>query len=413
MRSFPALGSPEARRDKIQTMFLRVICGLVLLAILVAGLWPFHAPQNEVRWLVHGNGLLFGRHGSIRSAVPFAPNGGQAGSPSSVEIWVEPSRADASGTILAFYRPESRIVPFALRQSLDDLLIQLGDQYQWPDPKRSRIYAGHVFGQPKPVLLTISSGPSGTTVYADGTVVRKAPDFRFSTRDLTGQLVVGNSPTTTHNWSGQLREFAIYDRELSANEAVEHYASLTQSGQPALAGSEAAVGLYLFHEESGNIIHNQVDSATDLVIPERFFVLHEQFLESPWSEFHSGWRYWKNVGVNIAGFVPLGFFFCAYFSALRTTKRAMAGAVVFGFVVSLTIEVLQSFLPTRDSGVTDLFTNTFGTALGTIACAWMMQRGWFTWAVIPIRGSIAERKSNPQSPAQSANLQSPHSGYRP
>jgi len=38
---------------------LEVLCGSVLVAILTAGLWPFHAPKNEVRWLSDGNGLHF------------------------------------------------------------------------------------------------------------------------------------------------------------------------------------------------------------------------------------------------------------------------------------------------------------------------------------------------------------------
>lgn len=359
-------------------MLLRAICALVLLGILVAGLWPFHAPRNEVSWLSHKSGLLFGRYGSIMSAGRFKAQPSQADSSCSLEIWLEPRRAKASGTILAFYWPESRVVPFALRQSLGDLeLVRRSDDAS-PHTKRDKVYVDDLFlshqGQ---MLITISAGQSGTTFYADGALVKKAPNFKFSSQELTGQFVMGNAPATTDEWSGQVSGLAIYDRGLTADEVSQHYETWTNGKQAGLAASEGAVALYLFNEGEGNVVHNHVDPATDLLIPERFFVLHEAFLERPWNEYRPDWNYWKDVGVNIAGFIPLGFFSCAYFSSMQTTRRAVLLTIAFGFAVSLTIEVLQAFLPTRDSGMTDLLTNTFGTALGAILCAWIAEHQWF------------------------------------
>jgi len=357
-------------------MFLRAICVFVLLGILVAGLWPFHAPRNEVRWLNQGGGLYFGKYGSIVAAKPFKADASRTDGACSLEIWLKPGRVHSSGTILVFYWPESRIVPFVLRQSLDDLVIQRTTQDQFHHSKKVKIYVDDVFSRQQPVLVTISSGLTGTTVYADGAFVKQYTNFRFSSRDLTGQFVIGNSPITTDDWSGQMRGLAIYDRELTADEAGQHFANWTKGAGKELA-SAGAVALYLFNEQSGNIVHNQIDSATDLLIPERFFVLHEQFLETPWDEFRQDWNYWKDVGINVAGFVPLGFSFFAYFSSARRTKRPGLITVAVGFFVSLTIEVWQAFLPTRDSGMTDLITNTLGTAVGVLAFKYAAAWGAF------------------------------------
>jgi glycopeptide antibiotics resistance protein len=97
-----------------------------------------------------------------------------------------------------------------------------------------------------------------------------------------------------------------------------------------------------------------------LYIPDRYLVLDQVLLCPFWEEFHPTWSYWKDVLVNIAGFVPFGFLFCAYFSLARRMKRLALVTILLGFTLSLTIESLQAFLPTRDSGTTDVITNTLG-----------------------------------------------------
>jgi hypothetical protein len=182
---------------------------------------------------------------------------------------------------------------------------------------------------------------------------------------------------THYAWSGELKGLVIYDRELNGTEVARSPADWSSASRPDSLESDAVVARYLFDEGKGRVVRNQVDSATKLLIPERFFVLHPQFLERPWDEFQSSWGYWKDVGINIFGFVPMGFFFCAYFSAIRKIRRAALLTVALGFAVSLTIEISQSFLPTRDSGMTDLITNTFGTALGAVLYVCGENSRWF------------------------------------
>lgn len=69
---------------------LAAICLLVLCAILVAGLCPFHAPKNEVMWLSGSNGLFFGKYGSVVSAGVLKADPLQANGSCSLEIWLEP-----------------------------------------------------------------------------------------------------------------------------------------------------------------------------------------------------------------------------------------------------------------------------------------------------------------------------------
>jgi hypothetical protein len=377
----------------IQRMFLSVLCALVVCAILVAGLWPFHAPKNKVSWLSDGRGIRFGDYGSLLSVGAFKPSKSNDGV--SLEIWLEPSTIDQAGTIISFYPPERHLISFALRQSLDDLALLRKNLGQHRG-KATRIYADNVFSNRQPVFLTVSSGERGTSIYADGALVRMSKDFRFSNQDLTGQLVIGDSAVTTDPWSGRLKGLAIYNRELAANQVTQHYQRWLGNGSPGLSVTDGAVALYLFDEGFGDVVHNRVDSATHLIIPERFFVLHKPFLERPWNEYYPGWHYWEDFSVNIAGFIPLGFFLYAYFSRVRRVERAAAVTIAFGFAVSLTIEILQAFLPTRNSGMTDLITNTFGTLLGVVVCAWWIKHYWLARAGISVGPSIGQRKDDLQ-----------------
>jgi hypothetical protein len=233
------------------------------------------------------------------------------------------------------------------------------------------------------VFITLTASARGTAIYVDGTLVISSLHFGFSNGDFAGQLVVANSPVADDSWSGDLRGIAIYDRELTSTEVIEHLNSWTKNGRPAISEQGGLAALYLFDERAGSVIHNRAGSAPDLYIPDHYLIVHQTLLEVPWKECHPGWGYYKNVLINIGGFIPLGFVFCAYFSSALHLKRAQSITNLLGFTVSLTIEVLQGFIPIPDSGRTDVITNTLGTAIGAMVFQWKITQAIFSRVGIP------------------------------
>ncbi len=362
-RSVRGKSRKEGLPQPIPRQAIGALAMLTLCGILVAGLWPFHSPKNQVHWLDNENGLRFGDYGTILSSGIFE-SASSDGPSCSLEIWLEPALPRNAGTLVAFYSPFPRRL-FSLHQSHTDLALQRDIEDLHHREQFAGMFANGVFRK-KRLFVTVTSDGLNTAVYIDGHLVTRSLGFRLSIEDLAGELIIANSPFQNNSWSGRLRGLAIYRSELDAAQVTQHYEDWTQKGKPTVAQNESALALYLFDEHSGTILHNQVRSGVDLYIPERYLVLDQTLLEPPWKEFHGQWSYLKDVVINIAGFVPLGAFFHAYFSSARRMSWAGVATVISGSVVSLTIEVLQAHLPTRNSGVTDVITNTLGTCIGVV-----------------------------------------------
>jgi VanZ family protein len=346
---------------------LGIISVLLVFGMLVAGLQPFHSPRNGVTWLPNANGLRFHRYGTVVSAGTFE----QCDSPAtacSVEIWLQASEMHGSGTLMSFHSA-SNPQAFSLRQDEDDLSLVVERRAGSEETVTARSSVENVFHRRTRVFVTISSSLDRTEVYVDGVLAKTLP-FTITTADLTGRLVVATSPVKNDDWSCDLHGLAFYGRELTGAEVLQHYREWQSTNRPDSAGKERAVALYLFDEHSGNVVRDHGSSKVDLYIPEKYTILHEKFLQPAWKEINLSWSFWKSAFINVAGFIPLGFFFCAYLSLRKPFKRAAPATMLVGLLVSLTIEVLQAYLPTRDSGTGDLITNTLGTAFGIMLYQW-------------------------------------------
>jgi hypothetical protein len=335
-----------------------IICCAVLCTILTLGLWPFHSPANQVSWLKDRDGIRFGRYGTVASLRVFDTISGPG---ETIEIWLQPRRIWDSGTFLAFYNSTTQRA-LSFRQTQTDLLLQ----QQSPEDRhrRTKLYAANIFQRSGSDFFTITSGPSGIQIYNNGVLATTSSRFRPFARDFSGRLVLGDSPGQPDSWSGQFLGLAIYERQLNANEVLAHYSTWTQTGQPTIGTAEYARALYLFNEHNGAVIYDQTGRGIDLQIPEKYQVVDKIVLEPFWTEFSMSRSYWSAVFKNIVGFVPLGVCFFAWWSMSLSPKRAAPATIALGTTVSLTIEILQGFLPMRQSGMTDIITNTLGTSIG-------------------------------------------------
>lgn len=356
--------------DKVSQPYRKVLallCVLTICVILTAGLWPFSAPRNSVHWLQTGDGLQFGKHGTAVSAAAFRKRDEDNAS-GTLEIALKAARSQNGGTILSFAESAHPGEPFSLHQFGNSLVVRRNNIDANGTSRTALISVPGLFqGSLQPLFLTFALNAQGMSIYVNGILTCVSP-LSGTRNDLTGRLVLANSPTAHNSWQGEITRLAIYGQELTAGQIADRYSGWKENRKPALGTGEAPVALYLLNEHEGRVAHNSVDAATDLEIPSRYFALHQEFLRAPWREYHPTWGYYEDVLINIGGFIPLGFCLCAYLSLVRWTSRPAMATILVGLLTSVTIEVLQAFLPTRSSGVTDLMTNTLGTAIGVMIC---------------------------------------------
>jgi glycopeptide antibiotics resistance protein len=283
---------------------------------------------------------------------------------------VQPNRIWDLGSVVAFYNP-GNLFQFSLRQVQTDLLLQVATKDGHRPPIAESLRVKGVFRRLPPSFIrsaasfiTITSGTRGVSIYIDGALVTVETQFLLSATDFNGAFVLGDSPGQPNGWRGQLFGFAIYGRQLEETQVYHNYTTWKQNGRPELAESEHNKALYLFDERKGNTVHDKAHSGVDLYIPEKYEVEDKIALEPFWTEFSMSRSYWGAVLKNIVGFIPFGICFSAYLSVVHPIKRVVFLTVALGLGVSLTIEILQAFLPNRDSGTSDLITNTLGAWIG-------------------------------------------------
>jgi VanZ family protein len=114
-----------------------------------------------------------------------------------------------------------------------------------------------------------------------------------------------------------------------------------------------------------------------------------RYLSAPLPQYWTGF----DMAANVVGYAPLGFLLAL--SALRSRRLpwAVTGAVFGAALLSLTMETLQSYLPSRIPSNVDLALNTTGAWVGA-CCAWALEEAGVVdrWSRIRARWFATEAR---------------------
>jgi VanZ family protein len=344
-------------------LVLKILAAAGICAVLAMTLWPFNPwPRNDVSWF-YDDGLRLCNSGTILSVAEFPNESGAENEPFSLEFWMVPWRDEGSTVMFAFYVRENPGQFVVRQEGLDVSVSHTTTQGEENSPP---LVARQVIAPNKRTLITVTTGLKGTTLYVNGQAQDTSQSFGLSRKDLTGEFVIGTSPVENEGWCGILRGIAIYKNELTAQTVASHYQTWLSNRELGGIDKRSISALYLFRERSGTLVRNEVQPGIDLRIPKHYTIRNRHVLLPPWKE--SEWTYVRGLVANVLGFIPLGLILYPYFQIALGSKRPWLMSYVTGTVLSLIIEILQSFLPMRGSGWADVITNSAGTALGASMC---------------------------------------------
>lgn len=351
-------------------IILALLCFCIITGVLIAGLWPFNFFQkNSVSWLNEKDGVSFKRYGIIygKEIIDqkfFKDN----------QITVEMAlrSKDESGSslshIISFFNIEDNFEDFIISQWRTHVIL-LSRNGNYTDVNKYR-KCGFRYALPidSTIFLTVTSGKESTTIYINGKPANKCKGYSLIPEKYIGneQLIVGNSPTGKAEWTGEMYALAIYNTLLSEEKVFNNYEKWKSNTYGESEGNQAM--LYLFDERTGTIVNNKISSDYQLVIPPLFKTLKKEMLSLPRNLLKLNRSSILDILLNILGFIPIGFFLAIGISETRfhSKKQIYILTIFSGLIISLIIEMLQTFLPSRDSSMLDLALNVAGTFIGVL-----------------------------------------------
>lgn len=342
----------------------------MLLGIVFFGLNPKDFGfSNEVNWITDQSGIRFDKYGIAFShpSNDWNKQNNLESTGFSIEIALKPKSYEEEGfnIIFAIHDGNDRN-QLIIGQWRSHIITMNGDDYSHKRGiKRISINADLL--SPTKLLLTITSGQEGTKVYVDGQLSNAKKDLKLTIpRSRKSRLVLGNSVYGKHSWRGDIFGLAIYKYVLSSQNIKLHFDKWYKERNFVFAKKELPQSLYMFDDKKGELALDITGGAHHLKIPRYLQILKRKILVMPGNETKLNSSFFIDFVLNIVGFVPAGFILTALFVSLKggVEKYSTRITVLICLIISLIIEIAQSWMPSRSSQLLDLMLNTFGAWLG-------------------------------------------------
>ena len=344
---------------------------MLLVVMLVATLYPFNFfPTNGAQWLANEPGLYFNGQGFAYTEQAETVCETKT---VSVVLWLKErfgSENWGPREIFSFY-DGSPSPPLLVGQWDGRIFLYSRFEKNKGDKWYKLFRTKYRFPIGKSHLVTATFGGGVKAIYIDGELSNKSKTEIHDTinAEFCGRLILGNSLKVQDGWWGEVKGLAIYNRVLSAEEISKHSREVVQKGMRGLAETPGCLALYPFDEGKGNEAKSIAGRPRSLSIPTSRIPL---ILGTLSNLLHKDMRSESLVVAdflrNIIFFIPYGILFSIIILRKHTIGFLLAFMVVtfIGSFLSLTIEFLQLFLPTRVSAINDIYANMIGSGLGVL-----------------------------------------------
>lgn len=360
-------------REKRPSFFiLWVIIGIVVTGMLYFGIrLKGFTPDNNLLWHSEG-GLAFKRFAVAYTDSFFSdPQEDSEAQRLTIEMVLHPELSkhpESIKFILLIHAGEDQ-EQLVIGQWRTVLMIMNGNDYS-NSRRTPKIYMELNQYESTSHLFTIVSNGDGTKVFVDGKLMNNNPALvlKYPNDGELARMIIGNSLSGKRPWTGTMIGLALYDHDLADEDVKQHYRKWAQNQDVNAFRPEKPQLLYAFHKGKGKTVENRIGNGLDLIVPDKMTILQRKLLT--WPKFtRLGLKSIStDILVNVAGFMPLGFILFAAMVLLDGIgdRTGMFITIMIAFLFSLTIEIAQAWIPSRDSSILDLTLNTLGSGAGAL-----------------------------------------------